>query len=105
MRFIQTNEPGEDDFSKRLCEFVAKVKENEKFRKEFSDMNLHDFDIMTEAKEEGIAEGAQQKAVEAALVAIKDFGASPEVAAEKMGAPLDLVLEALEAQTTVSPAS
>ena len=27
MRFIQTNEPGEDDFSKRLCEFVARVKE------------------------------------------------------------------------------
>ena len=42
-------------------------------------------------------QGAQQKAVEAALVAIKDFGASPEVAAEKMGAPLDLVLEALKA--------
>ncbi|MBQ6028743.1 MAG: hypothetical protein IJL24_04365 [Treponema sp.] len=72
-------------------------------------MNLHDFDIMTEAREEGLAEGekigAQQKAVENALVAIKDFGASPEVSAEKMGAPLDLVLEALEAQTTVSPAS
>ncbi|MBQ6028744.1 MAG: hypothetical protein IJL24_04370 [Treponema sp.] len=33
MRFIQTNEPGEDDLSKRLSEFVAKVKENEKFRK------------------------------------------------------------------------
>ncbi len=64
LRFIQTNEPGEDDFSKRLSEFVAKVKENEKFRKEFADMNLHDFDIMTEAKEEGLAEGARQKAIE-----------------------------------------
>ena len=93
LRFIQTNEPGEDDFSKRLSEFVAKVKENEKFRKEFSDMNLHDFDIMTEAAEEA----TQQKAVEAALVAIKEFGASPELAAEKMGAPLDKVLEALKA--------
>ncbi len=97
LRFIQTNEPGEDDYSKRLSEFVAKVKENEKFRKEFSDMNLHDFDIMTEAKEEGIEEGARQKAVENALVAIKEFGASPELAAEKMGAPLDKVLEALKA--------
>ena len=78
-------------------------------RGQLADMNLHDFDIMTEAREEGLAEGekigAQQKAVENALVAIKDFGASPEVSAEKMGAPLDLVLEALEAQTTVSPAS
>ena len=33
LRFIHTNEPGEDEFSKRLCEFVARVKENEKFRK------------------------------------------------------------------------
>ena len=64
LRFIQTDEPGEDDFSKRLSEFVAKAKENEKFRKEFAEMNLHDFDIMTEAKEEGIEEGARRKAVE-----------------------------------------
>ena len=33
LRFIQTDEPGEDDYSKRLSEFVAKAKENEKFRK------------------------------------------------------------------------
>ena len=33
LRFIQTDEPGEDDFSKRLCEFVARAKENENFRK------------------------------------------------------------------------
>lgn len=59
LRFIQTNEPGEDDFSKRLSEFVAKVKENEKFRKEFADMNLHDFDIMTEAAEEKAIEAAR----------------------------------------------
>ena len=60
LRFIQTDEPGEDDFSKRLSEFVAKVKENEKFKKEFGDMNLHDFDIMTEAREEGLAEGREE---------------------------------------------
>ena len=51
---------------------------------------------------EGRAEGAQQKAVEAALVAIKEFGASPELAAEKMGAPLDKVLEALKAAQTAN---
>ena len=94
MRFIQTNEPGEDDFSKRLSEFVAKVKENEKFRKEFADMNLHDFDIMTEAKEEGILE----KAVEDAVMLVKKYKATPETAAQDAGAPLDKVLEALELQ-------
>ena len=45
----------------------------------------------------GRDEGALEKAVEDALVAIKEFGASPELAAEKMGAPLDKVLEALKA--------
>ena len=55
-------------------------------------MNLHDFDIMTEAKEE--------KAVEAALTLIRDYNETPEVAAEKMGAPLDLVLEALKESAT-----
>ena len=102
LRFIQTNEPGEDDFSKRLCEFVAKVKENEKFRKEFSNMNLHDFDIMTEAKEEGLAEGekigAQQKAIEDAVMLVRDYSESPEIAAQKMGAPLEDALEALADQ-------
>ena len=84
LRFIQTNEPGEDDFSKRLCEFVAKVKENEKFRKEFTDMNLHDFDIITEAKEE--------KAIEAARNALA-MNLSAEQAAQITGLPLEQVLE------------
>ena len=35
-------------------------------RGQLADMDLHDFDIMTEAKEEGLAEGARQKTVEAA---------------------------------------
>ena len=100
LRFIQTNEPGEDDYSKRLSEFVERTKKNEKFRKEYTDMNLHDFDIMTEAKEEGIAEGEAKKALEAALTLIRDYNETPEVAAEKMGAPLDLVLEALKESVT-----
>ena len=92
MRFIQTNEPGEDDFSKRLSEFVARVKENEKFRKEFADMNLHDFDIMTEAKEEGLAEGAQQKAIENAKTMLAD-NLSPEKISQYSGLPLEQVQE------------
>ena len=92
LRFIQTDEPGEDDYSKRLSEFVERAKKNEKFRKEYADMNLHDFDIMTEAAEEATL----QKAVEDALTLIRDYNATPETAAEKMEAPLDKVLEALK---------
>ncbi|MCR4948684.1 MAG: hypothetical protein K6A15_05985 [Treponema sp.] len=45
---------------------------------------------------EGLAEGALQKAIEAAIVLINDFNATPELAAKKMNAPLDKVLEALK---------
>ena len=44
----------------------------------------------------GHKEGVQQKAVENAITLINEFNVTPEVAAEKMGAPLNLVLEALK---------
>lgn len=47
-------------------------------------------------RREGFEEGAQQKAVEAALLLIKKYKASPEEAATDMNAPLELVLERLE---------
>ena len=34
LRFIQTNEPGEDPFAKQLKEFVLKARQNEKFKRE-----------------------------------------------------------------------
>ena len=59
-------------------------------------MNLHDFDIMTEAAEEATL----QKAVEDAVMLVKKYNASPEKAAQDAGAPLDKVLEALKAAAT-----
>lgn len=47
---------------------------------------------------EGLTEGRSEKAVEAALILIKDFNAEPEIAAKKMNAPLEKVLEAIKAQ-------
>ena len=55
-------------------------------------MNLHDQDIIRIAKKEA----AEEKAAEDALMLIKEFNASPEIAAQKMNAPLNLVLEALK---------
>ena len=49
-------------------------------------------------RREGYEEGAQQKAVEDAIVLVKEFNATPETAAKKMNAPLDKLLEALAAQ-------
>jgi len=51
---------------------------------------------LAEGRAEGLTEGALQKAIEAAIVLIKDFNATPELAAKKMNAPLDKVLEALK---------
>ncbi len=45
---------------------------------------------------EGIVTGVQQKAVEAALMLINEYNEEPEIAAQKMNAPLELVLEGLE---------
>ncbi len=99
LQYINTNEPGEDDFNKRLSEHVAKIKENENFRSDYARMNLHDQDIIRVARKEALAEGrtegAQQKAIEGAVMLIKKYNATPENAAKDMNAPLELVLEAL----------
>ena len=44
----------------------------------------------------GITEGVYQKSVEDALVLIRDFNVPVEIAAQKMGAPLDMVIAELE---------
>ena len=49
-----------------------------------------------EAFEAGVSQGAQQKAVEDALMLINEYNEEPEIAARKMNAPIELVLEGLE---------
>jgi len=56
-------------------------------------MNLHDQDIIRAAKKE--------TAVENAITAVKSFNVTPEVAAQKMNAPLDLVLERLKTEQKI----
>ena len=50
-------------------------------------------DGMEKGLKQGIEQGMEQKAVEAAITLVREFGISVEEAAEKMGAPLDKVLE------------
>jgi len=47
-------------------------------------------------QEEAFEDGMEQKAVEAAITLVKEYSIAPEDAAEKMGAPLDKVLEKLD---------
>ena len=91
LKFVYTNETGEDDFSNRLAATVKNLIENDKFRNDYLAMNLHDRDITRAAKKEG----AEEKAIEDALVLIREYHETPEVAAKKMNAPLEKVLEKL----------
>ena len=82
-------------FANRLSDIVQELKDNEEFRSDYLDMNLHDKDLIRWAKKEGLAEGASQKAVEAAVPLIQKYNANPEDAARDMGAPLEAVLDKL----------
>lgn len=45
----------------------------------------------------GKKQGAEEKAIEDAVIAVKEFNIDPKLAAEKMNAPLDKVMEKLSA--------
>ena len=101
LHFISTNEPGKDDFSRRLSQLVEKTKENEIFRRDYAAMNLHDRDIQRTARKEGIAEGIQQgitrgaeeKAIETARNLLKMKLGTAEQIAQASELPIERVLE------------
>ena len=77
--------------------FVREQKENiigmclTEFNEEIAIQNWREDGII-----EGRAKGAQAKAVEAAVMLVNKYNATPETAAQDAGAPLDKVLEALK---------
>jgi predicted transposase/invertase (TIGR01784 family) len=85
--FINTNDPGKDEFSNRLLETVNKIKENEKFRSYYTAMNLHDWDITQLAKKDGAKEATEENARN-----LFKNGVSKEIIAKS----LNLSLEKLE---------
>ena len=93
LHYVCTNEPGEDDFSKRISALVEQIKQNEKFRSDYAAMNLHERDITRKAKAEGLTEGRQEKAVESAINLLKMKLGSPEQIAKATELPLEQVLE------------
>ena len=52
------------------------------------------------SRRNGVREGREEKAIEAAVLLIKEYNELPEVAAQKMNAPLEKVLE-LQKDVTV----
>ena len=98
LRFIQTNEPGEDPFAKQLNDFVLKARQNEKFKREYLAMNLHDRDMI----KIGERKGAQEKALEAATNLLKMNVLTTEQIAQAQGLSIDQVLELQKGLATES---
>ena len=88
LHFVSTNEPGEDDFAKRISALVDQKKLNEEFRSLYAAMNLHDRDITRMAKEE--------KAVEVAENLIKLGKLTIEQIAQSAGLSLETVTQLAE---------
>lgn len=99
LRFVQTNEPGTDDFASRLSKIVERLKENEKFKEEYARMNLHDRDLIRETKREAYAE----KAIEDAKNFLRMNVLTHEQIAQGTGLPLEQVRELAE-QLAAQPA-
>ena len=89
LHFIHTNEPGKDEFSNRLSALVEKVKDNDRFRSDYTAMNLHDRDITRAAKRDGIAEGRTEKAIEDAKVLLADGKYSPQKISDLLNIPVE----------------
>lgn len=92
LRYIHTNDPGEDDFSKRLSKLVENIKENEKFRDDYNAMNLHDQDI--------IRVTTQQTNIEAARSFYAN-GVSVEIIAKSLNMTEEQVLEIVKEPVSV----
>ncbi len=88
LQFVHTNDAHINDFTQELSKTVAKLKEDDIFRRDYAAMNLHDRDIKKAAKEEGI----RQKAIEAAINFLNE-GDNPEKISRCIGLPLEKVLE------------
>ena len=71
LHFVCSNE-SDDDFTDRLADLVKSIKQQEANKTEYNNMNLHDRDIIREAKKEGRAEGARENAIETAKNMLKD---------------------------------
>ena len=89
LRYVITNEAGDDDFTKRLASIVENLKDNEKFRSDYIAMNLHDWDLTIRAKEAG----AEEKAIEAATNLLKMNLGTPEQISKATNLPIEKVLE------------
>jgi len=111
LKFVSENR-STDSFTERLLGQIRQIKKDEIFRKEYMSMGVWETDIRNQATKQGydagvvtgmkqglaqgILSGIHQKSVEDALISVRKYNVPVEIAAQKMGAPLDLVIAELE---------
>ena len=71
LKYIISRETS-DDFTHKIEAFIKDIKSKEANKKEYSSVNIHDQDIYFNAKNEGIAQGAYEKAIVTAKKMLKN---------------------------------
>ncbi|MBP5442637.1 MAG: hypothetical protein J6Y60_05300, partial [Treponema sp.] len=71
---------------------VLETIRSETFRREYMEMTLREHDLLYWGKQEGLEEGAFQKAMEATENFLKE-NIAPEIISKCIGLPLEKVLE------------
>ena len=79
------------DFTKNLEEKVLRAKKNAEWRRQYMTWQQ----TIDEEKDISFEQGKEAKAIEDAILLVKEFNVTPELAAKKMNAPLEKVLEHL----------
>ncbi len=87
------NNKAKTQYTSNLKEYVEDARHNTQWRLQYMTWERQRTYDYEDGKEAGKLEGVQQKAIEDALILIREFDVAPQVAAQKMNAPLDKVLE------------
>ena len=96
LKYIDSKETA-DDFTIKINHLVEKAKINEKFRSKYLAVNIRETDIYEEGRNDGFAQGAEQKAIETAKnMLLKLIPAN--VIAECTGLPLETIKKLVATQ-------
>ena len=87
------NNKAKTQYTSNLKEYVEDARHNTQWRLQYMTWERQRTYDYEDGKDAGKLEGVQQKAIEDALILIREFNVTPQVAAQKMNAPLDKVLE------------
>jgi predicted transposase/invertase (TIGR01784 family) len=96
LKYIDSKETS-DDFTDKINHLVENAKINEKFRSKYLAVNIRETDIYEEGRNDGFAQGAEQKAIETAKNLLLKL-IPMDVVAECTGLPLETIKKLVATQ-------